>query len=144
MRFETEYKVVAELRVNGVSIGYIDTVTMVGLETIASCMESPFSFPLEWMPFIGVGYGLTEPSTEDKNLEYEIYRKRGDVSSSLNSYTVHALFGESEPPDAYILREVGIFDKLAGGRMAARWVTDADYAIAADDLVDVTCTIYIG
>jgi len=143
MKFDTEYKVATKLIINGIEVDFIDTISMVGLETVASCMGSPFSFPLEWMPFIGVGYGVTEPSTEDKHLEYPIYRKRGSVSVSGTAYTVHALFDENEPPDAYILREVGIFDKLPGGRMGARWVTLEDYSIAAIDLVNVTCTIYI-
>ncbi len=143
MRLAVERKVSAELVINGEVVDCIDTITMVGLDSVASCLGAPFSFDLAWMPFIAVGQGENGPSTEDRTLETEKWRKRGTVTVLRNAYIVQATFGINEPTDAYILREVGMFDRIVNGKMAARWVTTQDYNIAADDEVIVICTIYI-
>lgn len=144
MRLAVEREVSTKLAINGVVVDYIDTVTMVGLDSVASCLGAPFSFDLAWMPFIAVGQGENGPSTEDRTLETEKWRKRGIVTALRNAYIVTAIFGVDEPTDDYILREVGVFDKIANGKMAARWVTTQDYNIAVTDTVEITCTIYIG
>lgn len=143
MRLAVEREISTALVINGEVVEYIDTITMVGLESIASCLGAPFSFDLAWMPFIAVGQGENGPSTEDRTLETEKYRKRGAVTVLRNAYIVQATFGVNEPTEAYILREAGILDKIVNGKMAARWVTTQDYNIAVDDTVEITCTIYI-
>lgn len=143
MRLAVEREVATKLVINGVEVEFLDTVTMVGLESIASCLGAPFSFDLAWMPFIALGQGENAPSTEDRTLETEKWRKRGTVTVLRNAYIVRTLFGINEPTDAYILREVGILNKIVNGQMAARWVTTQDYNIAVNDRVDVTCTIYV-
>lgn len=143
MRLAVEREVATKLVINGEVVEYMDTVTMVGLESVASCLGAPFSFDLAWMSFIALGQGENVPSTEDRTLENEKWRKRGAVSVLRNAYIVTATFGANEPTAAYILREVGILDKIVNGKMAARWVTTQDYNIAADDEVIVTCTIYV-
>lgn len=143
MKLSITGAVASELLINGEPVSYVDIVTMRGLESLVSCLGSPFSFECAWMPFIGIGQGELGVSTEDKVLENEQFRKIGTVSSLGNSYIVHAIFGVDEPSEEYIFREVGIFNKLAGGVMGARWVLDDDYIIQADDEVDITCMIYI-
>ena len=137
-------RVAGKLVIDGVTdITYDSAVTMIGLQTVASCLGSPFNFDRPWMPFIGVGQGENAPSTEDKHLENEKYRKRGVVTATDKIYKVFARFEEWEPEDDYILREVGIFDKIAGGRMAARFVLDYDIDIDEEDILEVTVYIYI-
>ena len=139
----TKVRVAGKLVIDGITdITYESAITMVGLETIASCLGSPFNFNIPWMPFIGVGQGENAPSTEDRHLETEKYRKRGVVTTSGTIYKVFARFEEWQPQDDYILREVGIFDKVHGGRMAARFVLDYDIDIDEEDILEVTVYIW--
>jgi len=141
MNFVAEKKVTGEISVNGEVVGFIDTVTMFGLETVASCLGSPFNFVKSWMPYIAMGQGATFPSTEDEHLENEKYRMEATVTSDGVGYIANAIF--NAVATSFILREVSLLDKSAGGRMAARWSLDADVSVAAGDNVDITCTIYI-
>lgn len=141
MKLTSDCSIAAELQINGVVVSAVDVVTMMGLETAASCLGSPFNFTKAWMPYIALGQGEASPSTEDKFLETEKYRQEGDVSNSGIKYVVHTIF--SGFTTAWIMREVGMLDKLVGGRLGVRWQLAVDYAIAVGDLVDVTCTIYI-
>lgn len=131
------------LEINGEEVDAIDTVTMFGLETIASCLGSPFNFVKAWMPYIAMGRGATEPSTEDKFLEYEMYREEGIVTVNTpgTAYRVQNTFKDITAD--FYLREVGMIEKSAGGRMAARWSLVQDLLIEIGDWVDITCWIYI-
>lgn len=143
MQFATNRRVSGLLVINGQEIEAVDTITMVGLETIPSCLGSPFNFTKAWMPYIAMGQGATEPSTENKYLENEKYRMEATISYvAPNAYVANAVFNAVAV--AFILREVCILDKSAGGRMAARWSLVNDLSVSAGHNVDVTCTIYIG
>lgn len=143
MKLSASDSIIGGLCINGESVSYLDIVTMRGLESLVSCLGSPFSFKRSWMPFIAVGQGELGISTEDKVLENEQFRKLSAISTYRNSYIVQTVFGVDEPSVEYILREVGIFNQLAGGIMGARWVLDNDYIIQASDEVNITCTIYV-
>ncbi len=134
-------KASGEIRINGEVVEAIDIITMVGLETIASCLGSPFNFSKAWMPYIAIGQGAVAPSTEDKCLENEKYRMEATVTYTVVAYIARAVF--NNVVTAFVLREVALLDKAAGGRMAARWSLAADVDVAAGDNVDLTCTIYI-
>lgn len=152
MNLSVERIIKTQLQINGQVVTAQDQVTMVGLESVASCLGSPFSFPYPWMPFIGLGQGELGVSSEDICLQREIWRKYGDVYSVGSSYRVHARFlqADDEPGRDYILREVGIFDELVGSKMAVRWLLDEDiYVYDTDDEtlingIDCTCIIWIG
>lgn len=141
MNLASIQKVSGLLEINGEIIEAIDTVTMVGLETVASCLGSPFNFTKAWMPYIAMGQGETEPSTEDKYLENEKYRAEATVTYNVTSYIANVLFDDITT--AFILREVAMLNKSAGGRMAAIWALASELNIAVGDNVDITCTIYI-
>lgn len=141
MNLASIQKVSGLLEINGEVIEAIDTVTMVGLETVASCLGSPFNFTKAWMPYIAMGQGETEPSTEDKYLENEKYRMEATVTYNVTSYIANVLFVDMAT--AFILREVAMLNKSAGGRMAAIWALASELSIAVEDSVDITCTIYI-
>jgi len=140
MKLRSEIKVGADLFVDGNSVDFVDTITMRGLETIASCLGSPFSFN-DWMPFIAIGDGEVAPSTEDEALQNELYRKRGSVTNDANSVTIEATFGATEPASAFTLREIGLLDRISGGDLAARWSVD-DTDIEAGGSVVITCIVY--
>lgn len=143
MRLSSNTPVSTKLEINGVEVGFIDTVTMRGLETVASVLGAPFTLDKAWMPFIALGQGETSPSTEDRSLENEKWRKEGAVTVTRNAYIVEATFGVDEPTSAYILREAGLLDERYGGVLGARWVTTEDINVAVDDTVRVVCTIYV-
>ena len=143
MKLDADYKVRGTLEINGAAVGAIDQMTMDGIESMASYLGSPYTNKRAWMQFIGVGSDAVLPSTEDEHLYREIYRKLGTPSSSQDAYIVHARFNSNEPGAFYILRDVGIFNRIAGGLMAARWVTDDDHYINIGDEVDITCKIWI-
>lgn len=151
MKFKVDLTLYTELYINGRNVAAQDQVTMVGLESVASCLGSPHTFPWPWMPFIGLGQGEVGVSSEDTHLEREIYRKYGSVWAYSASYRVRAVFMQSdlEPGYDYILREVGIFDELAGGKMAVRWLLDEDvyvYDTEDDEYingVDCTCIVWV-
>lgn len=124
-------------------ITYESAITMIGLETVASCLGAPFNFKFPWMPFIGMGQGEKPVSTEDKYLETEIFRKQGVVTATETIYQVFAKFTDAELENPFILREVGIFDKIVGGRMAARFQLDYDIIVAQGDEVEITVYIYV-
>lgn len=140
MKLVHEVVIQSELVINGVVMNAIDTVTMRGLETMASCLGSPFNYTKAWMPYVGLGQGENAPSTENLHLETEKYRIEAAVTYNLNWYLAAAVF---EIDTAFILREVGMFDALQGGNMAARWLLADDINVAVDDIVDVTCRLYI-
>lgn len=141
MNLASVIKVSSRLEINGEVIEAIDTISMVGLETVASCLGSPFSFTKAWMPYIAMGQGAKEPSTENEYLENEKYRMEATITYDPISYIARAVF--NNVATAFILREVCLLDKSAGGRMAARWSLAADLSVAAGENVDITCTIYI-
>ena len=154
MKFKVDLKMQTAVMINGKVVTAQDQVTMVGLESVASCLGSPHTFPHPWMPFIGLGQGEVGVSSEDTHLEREIFRKYGDVWADGLSYRVRAVFmntpEELEPGRDYILREVGIFDELVGGKMAVRWLLDEDiYVWTAEteptDItgIDVTCIVWV-
>jgi hypothetical protein len=140
MKLDTISEIVTELAINGIVVDAIDVVTMRGLETLASCLGSPFNFTKAWMPYIAIGSGLTEPSTENEYLEAELYRSEASISYNKNAYIATVTFDESA---AYVLREAGLLNAAQGGVLAARWVTAVDYNIEIADTVSITCTIYI-
>lgn len=144
---EATIRVAGLLIVDGVKtdieITYTSAVTMIGLETVASCLGSPFNFDIPWMPFVGIGRGQKPVSTEDRHLDIDIHRKLGAVTATEYIYKVFAKFEVGEPEEAYILREVGIFDDIVGGRMAARFLLDYDIEVAADDIVEITVFIIV-
>jgi len=109
------------LSINGEDWSYIDQITGKGLETIASKLGSNTSEE-SWMPFIAIGDGLVDPSSEDLTLVSETHRKRGTVSVIANTYFVEAHFAKDEPITDTWIREVGIFDAISGGNMGARWL----------------------
>jgi hypothetical protein len=152
MKFKLDLKIQTAVEINGKRVNAIDQVTMVGLESVASCLGSPHTFPWPWMPFIGLGQGKTPVSSEDTHLDREIFRKYGDVFASGLSYRVRAVFTNTpevlEPGEDYILREVGIFDELAGGKMAVRWLLEDDiYVWTAEteptDITGIDCTCIV-
>jgi len=141
MRLAAVKEITTILEVNGAEIDAIDIITMRGLETIASCLGSPDNFTLSWMTYIALGQGEKSPSTEDMYLENELYRRLATVSYSENVVTVRTVFPSFS--SAFILREVGILDKLTGGNLGARWSLTSDLDIAATDSADIKCMIYI-
>ena len=154
MKFKLDLLMQSAVTINGKVVTASDQVTMVGLESVASCLGSPHTFPQPWMPFIGLGQGETPVSSEDMHLDREIFRKYGDVFASGSSYRVRALFMNDadniEPGEDYILREVGIFDRLSGGKMAVRWLLDEDIYVWTEELeptditgIDCTCIIWV-
>lgn len=132
------------LEINGVTIEAEDIITMRGLETLASCLGSPDDAKfttMSWLSYIALGQGDKSPSTEDRYLENELYRRVTDVSYIENRYISNTVFPNFAA--AFILREVGMLDASAGGNLGARWSLTNDLNVAAADSVDVTCTIYM-
>ena len=129
-----------EVVISGVT-GYDKVVTGAGLESMVSCLAAPFNYDNAWMPFIAIGDGEVAVGSEDEQLSNELWRKKGTVTKEGDDerYTVLATFGEGEPSGACVIREVGIFDRIAGGVMAARWVLDEDVAKSATQEVEIRC-----
>ncbi len=129
--------------VDGEEVEAVDQVTDDGLESAASCLGSPFNYSDSWMPFIGIGSGVTDPSSGDTTLETELHRKRGSVSVVSNTYFISADFGLDEPVGDCTIREVAIFDAISGGNMAARWTFAVANWIDKDaiDIVTILCAI---
>jgi len=138
----SDNRIAGRLTLNGADLTYQSAVTMIGLERFASYLAAPFSSPLPFMPFIALGQGETAPSTEDRSLETEKYRKLGVAAVDGAAYTITAIFDTWEPTDAYILREVGLLNELHGGDLFVRFLLDDDVAIAADDILELIIYIY--
>ena len=138
----SDNRIAGRLTLNGDDITYQSAVTMIGLERFASYLAAPFSSPLPFMPFIAVGQGETGPSTENRSLETEKYRKLGSAAANGAAYTISATFDIWEPADAYILREVGLLNELHGGDLFVRFLLDDDVAIAAGDTLEIIIYIY--
>ena len=141
MSFNCRISIDTELRVNGELVDYIDTLTMRGLETIASCLGSPFNFDRTWMPYIAIGDGDIDPGTEDRVLENELFRELCSVSRFDNELTMSTSFGEDEPTGACTVREVGLINDIGGGDLGARWSLVSDLSKAAIDILEVSCKI---
>ena len=132
------------IEINGEAVGFVDEVTIRGLETLASCLASPFAMTQpSWMTYISIGAGENAPSSEDLHLDVESHRKAGSVSRVGNAYIVQATFGIDEPSGSTIIREVGIQNELQGGDMGARWVLDSDYYKGSEAEVIVQCIIWV-
>jgi len=133
------------LQINGEDWDCIDQITGDGLDTIATKLGSNTSEE-SWMPFIAFGDGLPLPSSEDKVLASEIYRKRGVVTIIKNTYFVEATFGKDEPTTDCWIREVGIFDAVSGGKMGARWllVDEVWKAYNEEVYIKIAISILIG
>lgn len=129
-----------ELLINGVSQGYEDVLTMDGLESIASFIGTPQQQTTAWMPYIVLGSGDTGPGTESKYLETEQKRQAAVISRDGITYIAKATFNIAA---AFVLREVGLISKSAGGKLAAHWSLTSDISLAVGDQVNVTCKIYI-
>lgn len=137
------YAVAGDLRINGEVVTALDTVTMRGLESIASCMGAPHSMSAVWMPYIAIGQGEVGPSTEDYYLENELIRKAASTGWVRNTYYADVTFGADEPASDCIVREVGLLSALTGGILAARWVLDADIIKETVDIIIVHCEVII-
>lgn len=138
----SDNRIAGRLTLNGADLTYQSAVTMIGLERFASYLAAPFSSPLSFMPFIALGQGETAPSTENRSLETEKYRKLGVTALNGKAYTIAATFDTWEPSDAYILREVGLLNELHGGDLFVRFLLDDDVAVAAEDILQITVFIY--
>ncbi len=138
----SDNRIAGRLTLNGADLTYQSAVTMIGLERFASYLAAPFSSPRPFMPFIALGQGEVAPSTEDRSLETEKYRKLGVAAQNGAAYTITATFDTWEPSDAYILREVGLLNELHGGDLFVRFLLDDDVDIAAEDILQITVYIY--
>jgi hypothetical protein len=137
------YAVAGDLKINGIVVPALDTVTMRGLESIASCMGAPHSMSTVWMPYIAIGQGEVGPSTEDHYLENELIRKAASTGWLRNIYYADVTFAADEPASDCIVREVGLLSALKGGILAARWVLTADIIKETVDTVIVHCEVII-
>lgn len=133
-------KATLKLYVNSELWEVIDIVTNEGVKSAAQHLGSN-SNDDAWMPFIAIGDGITAPSTEDVQLEHELYRKRGVVTVVDNTYFVEADFGRDEPTEDVWIREIGIFDVLTGGRLGARWLLVEEIYKEYDDNINIRCCI---
>lgn len=140
MRLTAVKQASIELFINGVSQGFEDILTMDGLESIASFIGTPHGHSTAWMPYIALGSGDTGPSTESEHLETEQLRQVAVATSDGITYQVQTTFAIAA---AFILREVGILSKAAGGQLAAHWALTSDIVLAIGDSVIVICKIYI-
>jgi len=138
----SDNRIAGRLTLNGDDLTYQSAVTMIGLERFASYLAAPFSSPLPFMPFIAVGQGETAPSTEDRSLETEKYRKLGVSGVAGGAYKVFAKFESWQPTNEYILREVGLLNELYGGDLFVRFSLDDDITILTGDILEVTVYIY--
>lgn len=137
------YAVAGDLIINGRVIPAIDTVTMRGLESIASCIGAPYSMSDVWMPYVAIGQGEVGPSTEDFYLENELIRKAASVGWIRNTYYADVTFGPNEPASDCIVREVGLLSAAKGGIMAARWVLEVAIVKETVDTIIVHCEVII-
>lgn len=137
------YAVAGDLTINGQVIPALDTVTMRGLESIASCIGAPHSMSTVWMPYVAIGQGEVGPSTEDFYLENEITRKLAVVNWTRNIYYADVTFGPNEPASDCIVREVGLLSAAQGGILAARWVLEVDIVKETVDTIIVRCEVII-
>jgi len=137
------YAVAGDIHINGVAIPALDTVTMRGLESIASCMGAPHSMSAVWMPYVAIGQGELGPSTEDSCLETELFRKVAVTGWVRNVYYADVTFGPDEPASDCIVREVGLLGAAEGGIMAARWVLTVDITKETVDTIVVHCEVIL-
>ena len=126
-------RIATVLKIGGLEVAYRSAMTMQGLEMLASFLAAPYSYTLPFAPFIGIGQGENGPSTEQRKLETEKWRKIAIVEDGSIRYGLYARFEPHQPDEDYILREVGVFDQLAGGHMIVRFVLDVDVELNAED-----------
>ena len=138
----SDNRIAGRMVIGGADITYQSAITMIGIERVASYLAAPFSSRLPFMPFIGVGQGETPPSTENRHLETEKYRKLGIAEVVDKVYKVFAKFESWQPDTEYILREVGMFNATHGGDMFVRFLLDDDIIILTDDVLEITIYIY--
>lgn len=136
-------RIATVLLIGGVEATYQSAITMQGLEMLASYLAAPYSYTLPFAPFIGIGQGENGPSTEQRQLETEKWRKIAIVEDGSIRYGLYARFEPHQPEEDYILREVGVFDQLAGGHMIVRFVLDVDVELNAEDELEVMVYFYI-
>ena len=143
MQLQITKGVFTRLKINGDEIDFIDQVTNEGIVDIASLLAAPFSRSHEWTPFISIGTGLDEPTSEDIQMRHEKWRKQGTSSVSRSVYTITATFGTGEPDEDITIREIGLHKDIVGGRMIARWKLSAEQSKDSDEEVTVSCEITI-
>jgi hypothetical protein len=117
----------------------VDIVTSSGLSLVASFLSSENKD--SWLPFIAIGDGVVTPSSEDKQLASELFRKRGTVTAIENTYFVEADFAVDEPEGDVWIREIGLFNALSGGTLGARWLLVDEILKDYDDSVNIRCAI---
>jgi len=118
----------------------IDVITSDGVKSCAQHLGSGSNADA-WLPFIAIGDGVTEPSTEDTQLEHELYRKRGEVTVIDNTYFVEADFYIDEPEGDVWIREIGLFDAISGGRLGARWLLIEEIYKEYNASINIRCAI---
>jgi len=143
MRLATTRQLATEILINGEVFSGIDQITMRGLETFASFLQAPYNFDKSWMCFVAIGSGEFDVSSDDRTLENEVWRKQGSITQEDNILVINAVFGQYEPEDDYWMREVGLFDSIAGSDLGARWSLDTYFYKDGTDQVDVTCRITV-
>ena len=137
---QDKIKATLKIYVNSELWEVIDIVTNEGVKSAAQHLGSNSNND-SWMPFIAIGDGITAPSTEDVQLEHELYRKRGVVTVIDNTYFVEADFDRDEPTEDAWIREIGIFDIATGGRMGARWLLVDEIYKEYDVSINIRCAI---
>lgn len=135
-------RIATVLQVGGIEVSYQSAMTMQGLEMIASYLAAPYSHTLPFAPFIAIGQSENATSTERRQLERELFRKFAVSEDGGVRYGLSVRFFAHEPSDAYILREVGVFDQLAGGHMIVRFVLDTDINVAVLDELEIFVYFY--
>lgn len=134
-----QVRISTDVIIDGQSVGFVDTVTMRGLEMASSVLAAPWAFHKGWMPYIAIGSGLTLPTTEDNQLDNELWRKLSTVTKSGSTVIMTATFDNNEPSATATIREVGLLNALLGGVLGVRWVLEEDVSKSGN--LEVICRI---
>lgn len=117
-----------------------NTVVTAGKAYMASFLADDPSTG-SFMPYIGIGDGVTGATAADTALESELDRKEGSKSSSTNVWTNSVVFGAGEGTGD--VSEAGLFSADVAGTMMARQTFTAVPKTATDS-VTVTWQITLG